>query len=218
MKKTLYEQQYTEENTPGLDAITNRERDLYGTQEPTHWATVLPYQLGGEDPLWGVNCFISDHQQRHFHYIGLGCTDLFYNPDYADNQKSGYGFEMTFRHLPLPEDPDKPVWPVNMLQNLARHIFKTGTVFDDYMLLYAGESLRQESDSEITAILFYEDPEMGALKTPHGYMQFLQLFGVTTTEYNLVKENKITTRHLLEAHITVNPLLITDMTRSGSLI
>ena len=208
-----YKRNFTEEDAPGLDAITDKEREIYGPQEPHHWATILPYELGGKDPLWGVNCFVNEKQVSHFHYVTMGFSKLFYNEELAEEEVSGFGFELTFRHLPVEGDPEKPVWPVNMMQNLARYVFSSGNAFDDLHFMSANGPLRLGSDTEITAIIFYTDPEMGEIDTPHGYVKFLQLFGITTNEYNDLQEKKYTAKELLEKHKEENPLLVTDLNR-----
>ena len=67
-KTEIYKQTYKQDDLPGVDAITKKEKEIYRDQEPIHCATVIPYELGGEDPLWAVDCFISERQQKHFHY------------------------------------------------------------------------------------------------------------------------------------------------------
>lgn len=212
-KTDIYKQTFSEEDAPGLDAINIKEKEIYGEQEQTHWATVVPYELGGEDPLWAVDCFISEKQEKHFHYITLGFTNLFYNEEYAEDEFNGFGFELTFRHLAVDGDPEKPVWAVNFLQNIAKYVFRTKNVFDDYHYMSANGPIRQDTNTEVTAFVFITDSEMQEIDTPHGHIKFLQIFGITTTEYNDLKEKKYTVKELLNKHQQVNPLLITDLTR-----
>lgn len=57
-------------------------------------------------------------------------NDDYNNSEDFDDDCSGYGFELTFRLKRSAEDNDTPpVWPMNMLQNLARYVFSTGNVF-----------------------------------------------------------------------------------------
>src|SRR5829696_7164925 len=99
-KTDIYKRTFTEDDSPGLDAIYRREKEIYGDQEPIHLATVVPYEFGGEDPLWAIDYYTSNKQQSHFHYVTLGFTNLFYNEEYAEDEINGFGFELTFRHLP----------------------------------------------------------------------------------------------------------------------
>jgi hypothetical protein len=197
----------------GLNAINEREREIYGDQEPTHYATIVPYELGGEDPLWAVDLFQSDKQQKHFHFVTLGFTNLFYDEDFAEDEINGFGFELTFRHVPVQGDPDKPVWPASLLQNIAKYVFKTKNIFDDYHYMSANGPIRVDTETNITAFAFCTDPEMQELDTPHGHIKFLQVFGITSDEYVELRDKKRSVIDLLDSHKSRNPLLITDLTR-----
>jgi hypothetical protein len=212
-RKDHYRNTFSRDDCPGLDAITRKEREIYSHQEPMHWATVVPLELGGEDPLWAVNCFESEKQQQHFHYISLGFTNLFYDERFAEDKVNGFGFELTFRHTPVDGDPEKPIWPVNLFQNIARYVFKTNNVFEEFQRLSANGPIRLETDTNITAVVFYKDPEMGEIETPHGKVKFLQLYGITTKEYEDLKRGKDNTADLIQRHLATNPLLITDLGR-----
>lgn len=39
---------------------------------------------------------------------------------------SGFGFELTFRLKKSPEETAPPTWPANLLQSLAKYVFKSG--------------------------------------------------------------------------------------------
>jgi hypothetical protein len=78
----------------------------------------------------------------------------------------------------------------------------------------ANGPLRSETDTAITAMVFYTDPELGTIETPHGEVTFLQIFGITSQEYIDLREKKYTAKELLERHLKTNPLLITDLNRT----
>jgi len=212
-KKELYTQLYTEDDMPGYDAISAKEKEIYGNQEPLHWATIVPFELGGEDPLWAIDCFKSAKQQPHFHFITSGFSNLYFEPDYSEDEFSGFGFEITLRYRPLKEELAQPIWPVNFLQNIAKYVFKSGNGFGEYHYMSANGPIRTETNTEITAFAFYIDPEMGTIDTPHGKVVFIQLFGLTTQEYNSIRNKEYTTKQLLEKHLVNNPMLITDLNR-----
>jgi hypothetical protein len=213
-RKDHYRNMFSQDDSPGLEAITRKQKDLYKEQEPTHWPTIVPYDIGGEDPLWAVNCFESERQQKHYHYITLGFTNLFYDENFAEDRVNGYGFELTFRHKPVAGDPESPVWPVNMLQNVARYVFKTHKTFEHFQFMSANGPLRLETQTDITAVVFHTDPEMGEIETPHGRVKFLQLYGITTQEYRALQSGKDQVHDLIERHLASNPLLITDLSRT----
>ena len=214
-KTELYKKNFNEESIPGLDAIYGKLREVYSDQEPTHWATIVPYELGGGDPLWAVESYISQRQQHHLHFITLGFSNLFYDEEYAEDEVNGFGFEITFRYLPVKGEMEKPVWPANFLQNIAKYVFKSGNGFDGYHYMSANGPIKAGYDTEITAFAFFIDPELGEIDTPHGQLKFLQLYGITTQEYNDIREKKYTVKELLEKHKANNPLLITDLNRDG---
>ncbi len=213
-KTELYRKTFSENDFPGLDAIKKREKEIYGDQEPTHLATVIPYELGGEDPLWAIDYYTSEKQQRHFHYVTLGFTNLFYNEDFAEDEISGFGFELTFRHLPIKDDTEKPIWAINFLTNLSKYVFSSQNGFDDFHFMSANGPIRLDTNTKITAMTFYIDPEMNEIVTPHGNVKFLQVFGITTGEFNDLRNEKYTVEELLNRHTLTNPLLITDLTRT----
>src|SRR5262249_31948377 len=108
-----------------------------------------------------------------------------------------------------------PAWPINFLQNLARYVFKTGNVFqvNHYMNLNGPIALGEETD--IRAAIFVQDPQLGAIDTPNGKVEFLQIVGVTVDELEAATAwNTAGLRSLLEAD---NPLLITDLARKSVL-
>lgn len=208
-----YKKKYNEDDSPGLDAINFKIKELYGSQKPTHWATVVPYELGGKNPLWAVECYINENQGQHFHYITFGFTNLWYDEGFAEDQTNGFGFELTFRYSPLADEQILPSWPSDFLQNIARYVFKSGKGFNDFHYMSANGPIRTGTDTEITAFAFYTDKEMGEISSPHGNVKFLQVFGITTREYNDIRQQKYTVKQLLEKQLLLNPLLVTNLKR-----
>lgn len=72
-----------------------------------------------------------------------------------------------------------------------------------------------KADTDITAIAFVLDPELGKINTPHGEVSFLQMVGITTNEYEQLKQNPKTTetKKLVEQLQQTNELFITDLKR-----
>lgn len=44
---------------PGWDAIDSRLKEVYGSQEPRHWGTLVTASLGGPDSLDGISAYES---------------------------------------------------------------------------------------------------------------------------------------------------------------
>ena len=87
---------HTEPAKTGFDAISGAARALYPGQEGVYYGTLIPYTLGGGDPLDGVEIWKSERGVPHWHYITYGFTEL-YEKESGDPDESGYGFELTFR-------------------------------------------------------------------------------------------------------------------------
>src|SRR5262249_51972754 len=116
------------DTSPGWDAIDAALEEVYGEVEPLHYGTIIKWRLGGPDPLDGVSVYESTaFDIAHWHYVSYGLTEL-YEKESVNADESGWGFELTFR---LRRDSDDesaqaPIWPINMMQNLARYVFQSG--------------------------------------------------------------------------------------------
>ena len=121
---------------------------------------------------------------------------------------------MTFR-LASQIPPDEVAWVFNLLQNLARYVFNTKNWFENNNWLDAGGPLKGESSTKLVGLVFTYDPELPAIDTPHGRVEFLQAFGITGEELELLKNESLSCAELLEQHRRVNPYLITDLSRGA---
>ena len=209
-----YKNHFTEDDAVGWQAIDRELENLYPGQEPKHFAPALYYSLGGENPLDGLSIYESDEQSAHFHFITYGFSELYYNEKAAGGEFSKYGFELTFR-LKKTGETDNIHWACNLMENLAKYVFKTGNWFEEYHFFPANGPLRLNYDTELSAIAFIADPELGTIDTPHGEVQFLQMVGITGKELELLKKNPELkeTESLLQNLKINNKLLITDLDR-----
>lgn len=197
--------------TIGFDAIAEKLQELYPNQEERHYGTVIPYALGGKDPLDGISVYKSENGTTHWHYVTFGFTEL-YEKESEDEEVSGYGFELSFR-LKCGEETEPPVWPINLLQNLARYVFSSGNVFGNGHHMSCNGPIALESDTRLTALGFRIDPELGEMDTPNGHMKFLQAVGITEDEmYSMMcwAGDKFT--GLMDRYI---PLCVTDLLRES---
>lgn len=110
------------DGAPGWDAIDGALARIYGDTKPRHWGTVMRWSLGGRDPLDGISAYERADPVPHWHYVSYGMSDL-YVKESEDPVESGWGFEFTFRLAREGGGTDPPVWPANLLQNLARYVF-----------------------------------------------------------------------------------------------
>ena len=98
---------------------------------------------------------------------------------------------------------------------MAKYVFGENQLIDEYHTINAKGSIKVDYNSDITALIFINDPELGVIETPHGQVQFLQIVGLTSKEYEDLKQNTSANRavDLIEKIRTENPLFITDLNR-----
>lgn len=163
---------------PGFEAISAALERLYPDQKGLYCGTAVPYALGGPDPLDGVEIFKCDDPLPHWHYISYGFSEL--DEKKGDSEWSGYGFELTFRLKRDSSEP--PVWPVNLMQNLARYVFGSGNVFGPGHHIDLNGPIMLESDTKLGALGFLTDPDLGEMDTENGKVVFLQAAALTVDE------------------------------------
>jgi hypothetical protein len=174
----------TEDDAAGWTAIRESARRLYGDQEPRHWATLIKWSLGGPDPLDGIDCYEAD---RAWHYLSYGFSDL-YGGIEGTGDRSGYGFELTFRVARREGETQPPIWPASMLQYLARYVFRTGNALNVGDHIDLGAPLGGLDDELLRGVIFADDASMPAIDTPNGSVAFVQAFGVTADELDAVRD------------------------------
>lgn len=218
MNIEYYQKQFSEDDAVGWDAIDAGLLKIYPDKEPKHFAPIIHYALGGEEPLDGISVYESDKQTPHFHFVTYGFSELYYSEKSAGGDFSKFGFELTFR-LKKESDDDNINWACNLLQNIAKYVFNSGKWFEEFHFIPANGPIRSDFDTDITALAFVQDPELGKIQTPHGEVTFLQMVGLTTEEYELLKENPKTyeTEKTIKKLKLNNELLITDLLRKLSI-
>ena len=195
-----------DDSAPGWDAIDAACARIYGTAEPQHWGTVVKYMLGGQDPLDGVSAFDAGD---HWHYVSYGYSDLYTKEEGADPEWSGFGMEMTFRLKK--QGAEAPVWPVGLLQNLARYVFGSGNLLMPGHTMPANGPIAADEDTELHALVFTEDPQLGEIETPHGKITFVQCVGITNAERQF--SSSWNSAGLLELLRQDSKMLVSDLAR-----
>lgn len=203
-----------EANTIGWDAIDQELSKIYGDQEPKHYGTIISYALGGQDPLDGISVYKADAPYPHWHFVTYGFTEL-YDKESDNLEDSGFGFELTFRLARQEEEEEPPAWALNLLQNMGRYVFNSGNVFRSGDYLDANGPICLDSDTQLTALAYVEDPELPAIDTPNGRIEFLQVVGITADELEAMQTWN--TLGLLRACIQHMPHYITDLERESLL-
>ncbi|HEX7774123.1 MAG TPA: suppressor of fused domain protein, partial [Pyrinomonadaceae bacterium] len=199
---------------PGWDAIDSRLKEVYGAQQPRHWGTLIKAMLGGPDPIDGISAYESQAGGiSHLHFCTYGYSELYYNEEAVGKNFSGFGFEMTFRLAsPLPPK-EEPGWVLNLLQNLARYVFESGNRFGEYHWIPANGPIRLEYETDIVGLAFALDPELPSIESPHGMVEFIQAFGITSTELASLKSKSRSCEQIIEEQRRLNRMLVTDLAR-----
>ena len=217
MDKETYKKTYTEEDAVGWLQIDTALEELYQKSEPRHYGPLcgLHYAAGGTDPIDGASIYDSENQEAHRHIVSYGMSELYYNPEKAGGEFSAWGFEFTFRIKPFEGDENDPLWAVQIMNNLARYVLKSGRWFEENQFIPANGPIRLNTDTDIVGIVFTIDPELGKIDTPHGEVTFIQMVGITSKELEKLQESpsQENVQCLIEEMKKTNPLLITDLSR-----
>lgn len=199
---------------PGWDAIAQALAALYKGRKPRQYDNPNPWRLGGEDPLDAISAWQRAEPVPHWHYVTSGLSEL-YAKSTSNPAVSGFGFELTLRVAAELHVTEPPLWPMHLLQSLARYVFKSGNGFHAGHRISANGPITLGAPTSLCALGFDLDPELPAIDTPNGRMLFLQVIGLTEDEERAAQQWDM--RKLLAALRPVMPLWITDVER-GSLL
>jgi len=211
-----YKNKYTEDDAPGWLAIDEALEKIYSSQKPKHWVATPHYAVGGTDPIDGISIYEAyENGEKYYHFVTYGFSNLYYDEAFVGEDYSRFGFELTFRLKPYHLDEEGPQWVFGLIQNIARYVFKSGKWFEPNHFMPANGPIRMETDTNITGFVFILDPELGQINTPHGEVQFLQMYGITDEKYKNFKEEKIDVVEYLKKRSATNQFLITELERSS---
>ena len=218
MTKETYIQKFSKDDAPGWLAIDQKLAEIYKGQKGKHLGPLcgVHYQVGGNDPIDGTSIYKVELPEKHIHIVNYGMSNLYYNPKKAGEEFSAWGFEFTFRLKQNYED-QKPIWAINLINNLARYVFKSGRWFEPNQHIPINGPIRSNSETLLTAILFVEDPILGIIQTPHGEVTFLQMIGITDLESARITNSEDVVgeiKKMISEMKEDNPLLITDLNRT----
>jgi suppressor of fused-like protein len=198
----------------GWNAIDAALAPLYAGQTPTHFGTLVSYDLGGPDPIRGISAYRRHDPVPHWHFITYGFSEL-YDKESEDPDVSGWGFELTMRVTTEPDAAEPPYWVLNFLQNLARYVFETGNAFADGDYMNANGPIASETTTRLRSTVFTHDPELPPIQTPNGRVEFLQVVGVTDDEELAFKQwRPLKVLDVFREHL---PVLVTDLDRASLL-
>ena len=200
--------EHIEGAAPGMDAIDQAFEKLYPGKELKY------FNAEGDEPLDGVGLyFVKVKRDTFYHLISYGFSSLFYDEDSVGEEYSKLGFELTFRLKPYSLDDGEPLWAVNLMQSIASYVFNNNKRLNISEYIPTNGPIRQKCDTAIAGLIFIKDPSLGTIDTPHGKIDFLQMFGITGAELEDLKSEAISPEELLAELSPNNPLLITDLDR-----
>jgi hypothetical protein len=114
----------------------------------------------------------------HWHYVTYGLSEPYVPLPEADPSVSGWGFELTMR-VAREAGSTVPQWPFSVLNQIARHINRTGVPLDpghrlDVHAPVTGyPHIDGAPDTNPTVLAVLTDPELGEISTPNGKVSFL---------------------------------------------
>ncbi|MES2015927.1 MAG: suppressor of fused domain protein [Pseudomonadota bacterium] len=200
---------------PGRDALVHALAALYKERKPRQFDNPNLLNADGEDPLDAICVWQRAEPVPHWHYVTLGFSEL-YAKRTGNPFISGFGFELTFRLASEVGASEPPIWPMHLLQSLARYVFKSGNGFHAGHRLSTNGPISLGSPTALCALGFAFDPELPAIDTPNGHLAFLQVIGLTDDEERAAQQWD--TRKLLDLLLPAMPLWITDLRRPSQLI
>ena len=169
--------------TDGWDAITAEFERVYpGQTSPKHYATIIKWIFGGNDPLDGISVYDGGD---FWHFVSYGLTEI-YGKETDDQETSGYGYELTLKlKKDNYEDEEAELRNIcGILQMIARLTFTKGEIFLPNEYIYTGQTagIDARQQSNLTGFITVADPAVNAVDTPNGRVEFLELVGMTDAE------------------------------------
>ena len=124
----------------------------------------------------------------HRHLVSFGMSELYYDPQSAHGEFSGWGFEFSMRIAPFADNPDtesfgretvpnEPFWAISLMQNLAKYVYKSKKWFEAYHFIPTNSPLHLNTDTKLVGVAFAPYPLLGSIDTPNGKVEFLQMVG-----------------------------------------
>ena len=153
-----------------------------GQNDPLHFAAMIKWRFGGNDPLDGISIY---EGKDYWHFVTFGLSEL-YEKVSGNPELSGYGYEMTFKlKKDNYDDLNKEIRCVcQILQTLARITFQQGVVFGPNEFIRTGQTVGIDSkgESELRGFICISDPSVNTIDTPNGKVAFIEMVGMTEDE------------------------------------
>lgn len=217
---------YDDDSAPGWDAIDNAFARLYpglGDTAPHFGRTDA--RLPGQG-IWGITAYPNTSApEPHWHLVTYGFSNVFASDPSPDGDDTWADFEWTFRvaadiDLTQPLAAQVPTWSLRLLQRLGDLVFSGAEALDvGHRIKVGGPITLGESQTDLTAIMFVEDPQLTQIDTGVGRLRFVQLVGVTddtVAAAQALGNGTAGTLQILEKMAETNPVLVTDINQSAA--
>lgn len=183
----------------GWKAIEEAFLKVYpGQDDPMHFGTLIPWSLGGPDPLDGISVYDGGD---YWHFVTYGLSEL-YEKESEDPEWSGYGMEFTMRlKKGCYEDEQAEInciW--SNLQSVAKITFNSGELFNSWEYIYTGQKngIDARHASALTGFITVPDTLVQSIDTPNGHVDFVEFVGATDTELLKIRNKETNVRELFE--------------------
>ncbi len=183
----------------GWGAIDEAFLRVYpGQEERKHFGTLIPWQLGGPDPLDGISVYDGGDC---WHFVTYGLSEL-YEKESDDPKWSGFGMEFTMRlKKDCCKDEEAEIRCVcGNFQNLAKITFNNGELFNAWEWIYTGQKngIDVRQMSALTGFITVPDTLVRGIDTPNGHVDFVEFIGATDAELLKIQSKETTVRELFE--------------------
>ena len=187
--------------TDGWNAINEAFAKVYpGQDDPKHYGTLIPWRLGGPDPLDGISVYDGGDC---WHFVTFGLSEL-YEKESEDAEWSGYGMEFTMRLKKgcyNPEDEEDELRCIcGNLQQIAKITFNSGELFNAWEWIYTGQKngIDLRHASALTGFITVPDTLVQSIDTPNGHVDFVEFVGASDAELLKIQSKETTVRELYE--------------------
>lgn len=182
----------------GWNAIEDACLNMYpGQTNPKHFGTLIPWSLGGNDPLDGISIYDGG---EYYHFVSFGLSEL-YEKESENKEYSGYGFELTVKLKKdgLEDEEEAIRGMCGILQAIATLTYNKGEIFQPDEYIYTGQTtgVDPKGKSLITGFITQLD-KLGEIETLNGKVQFVELIGATDAELKAIIDKKLSVKELFE--------------------
>ena len=113
-------------------------KDVSRTEQSKHYGTIIPWSLGGNDPLDGISIYDGG---EYYHFVTFGLSEL-YEKESKNKEYSGYGFELTVKlKKDGLEDEEAGIRGMcGILQAIAKITYNNDEIFQPDEYIYTGQT------------------------------------------------------------------------------